>query len=74
MWVSSGTRGLGVGRRMLAALEEHARARGVRVVRLETNRNLGEAVALYRSSGYAEVPAFSDEPYADHWFEKHLAS
>jgi hypothetical protein len=27
---------------------------------------------LYRSAGYAEVPAFNDEPYAHHWFEKHL--
>jgi ribosomal protein S18 acetylase RimI-like enzyme len=59
---------------MLSALEEHARARGVRVVRLETNHSLSEAVALYRSSGYAEVAAFNDEPYADHWFEKRLAS
>jgi hypothetical protein len=28
---------------------------------------------LYRSSGYIEVPAFNDEPFADHWFEKRLA-
>ena len=27
---------------------------------------------MYRSSGYREVEAFSDEPYADHWFEKGL--
>jgi DNA-binding MarR family transcriptional regulator/GNAT superfamily N-acetyltransferase len=73
MWVSASTRGLGVGRRMLSALEEQARTHGVRVIRLETNRSLREAVALYRSSGYAEVPAFNDEPYADHWFEKRLA-
>lgn len=33
---------------------------------------LREAVALYRSAGYREVAAFNDEPYADHWFEKHL--
>jgi DNA-binding MarR family transcriptional regulator/GNAT superfamily N-acetyltransferase len=72
MWVAPAARGLGVGRRMLEELEQHARARGVGVVRLETNRNLHEAVGLYRASGYVEVPAFNDEPYADHWFEKQL--
>jgi hypothetical protein len=41
-------------------------------VRLETNRSLVEAVALYRASGYEEVPAFNDERYAHHWFAKRL--
>jgi DNA-binding MarR family transcriptional regulator/GNAT superfamily N-acetyltransferase len=72
MWVAPHTRALGVGRRLLAELEHHARARGVGVVRLETNRHLHEAIGLYRASGYVEVPAFNDEPYADHWFEKRL--
>jgi len=26
------------------------------------------------SAGYREVPAFNDEPYAHHWFEKPLTS
>jgi DNA-binding MarR family transcriptional regulator/GNAT superfamily N-acetyltransferase len=72
MWVAPSTRGLGVGRRLLDALEQQARDRGVRTVRLETNRALREAISLYRASGYAEVPAFNDEPYADHWFAKRL--
>ena len=38
----------------------------------ETNASLNEAIALYRSSGYTEVAAFNDEPYANHWFEKVL--
>ena len=41
-------------------------------MRLETNRALVEAIALYRSAGYTEVPAFNDETYAHHWFEKRL--
>jgi DNA-binding MarR family transcriptional regulator/GNAT superfamily N-acetyltransferase len=72
MWVAPQTRGLGVGRRVLAELEGHARAAGASAVRLETNRALVEAIALYESSGYVEVPAFNDELYGDHWFEKHL--
>ena len=43
------------------------------MVRLETNRALTEAIALYRRSGYVEVEAFNSEPYAHHWFEKILA-
>jgi ribosomal protein S18 acetylase RimI-like enzyme len=62
-----------VGRRLLTAVEEHAVASGVRTLRLETNRTLTEAIALYRSAGYREVPAFNDEPFADHWFEKQIA-
>lgn len=72
MWVSPDARGLGLGRRLLGELERAARERGVRVVRLETNGSLLEAIAMYRSSGYTEVAAFNDEPYADHWFEKRL--
>jgi DNA-binding MarR family transcriptional regulator/GNAT superfamily N-acetyltransferase len=72
MWVAETVRGLGVGRRILHDLEAHAAQRGVRVVRLETNRVLREAIALYRSAGYREVGRFNDEPYAHHWFSKTL--
>jgi DNA-binding MarR family transcriptional regulator/GNAT superfamily N-acetyltransferase len=72
MWVSPQVRSLGLGRRLLAELERHAREAGVTVLRLETNRALAEAIALYRRSGYQEVAAFNDEPYAHHWFEKRL--
>jgi len=72
MWVAPEARGLGLGRRLLTELEARAAARGVRTLRLETNRALTEAISLYRSAGYREVAAFNDEPYADHWFEKML--
>jgi DNA-binding MarR family transcriptional regulator/GNAT superfamily N-acetyltransferase len=73
MWVARAARGLGLGRRLIAELEAHARANGVRVLRLDTNRALVEAISLYRSCGFTEVAAFNDEPYAHHWFEKVLA-
>ncbi|WP_432883927.1 GNAT family N-acetyltransferase [Kribbella sp. CA-245084] len=72
MWVSPDARGLGLGRRLLAELERTAAAHDATAVRLETNHNLKEAIALYRSSGFKEVPAFNTEPYAHHWFEKPL--
>lgn len=73
MWVSPALRGAGVGRRLLLALEREAAGLGMGLLRLETNRSLQEAQALYRRHGYREVPAFNDEPYADHWFEKRLS-
>lgn len=72
MWVAPRVRGLGVGRRLLDELERHAKQAGVAILRLETNRALSEAIALYRRAGYEEVAAFNAEPYAHHWFEKHL--
>jgi len=72
MWVAPGVRGLGLGRRLLEALEDKAREAGMTVIHLETNRILIEAIELYRHAGYQEVEAFNDEPYAHHWFEKHL--
>jgi DNA-binding MarR family transcriptional regulator len=74
MWVAPGGRGLGVGRRLLAALEGEAGRRGATRIRLETNRTLGEAISLYRSAGYVEVAPFNDEHYAHHWFEKSLVA
>ena len=73
MWVAESARGLGLGRRMLDALEAEASALGFRTLQLETNRTLTEAIALYRGSGYREVEAFNDDPYAGHWFEKEIA-
>ncbi len=72
MWVAPAMRGSGLGRHLLEELERHASEAGARTVRLETNRSLKEAIALYRSAGYREVPRFNAEPYAHHWFEKRL--
>jgi DNA-binding MarR family transcriptional regulator/GNAT superfamily N-acetyltransferase len=72
MWIAPSARGLGLGRRLLGTLEACALAGAARVARLETSAVLVEALGLYRSTGWAEVPAFNDEPFADHWFEKSL--
>jgi GNAT superfamily N-acetyltransferase len=73
MWVHESARGLGVGRRLLSEAEAFAAGQGVRVLRLETNRHLVEAISLYRSAGYVEVEAFNEEAYAHHWFEKEIS-
>ena len=72
MWVARAVRGLGMGRRMLEALEAQARELGLTTLRLETNHTLQEAIGLYRSAGFREVAPFNADPYAHHWFEKSL--
>jgi DNA-binding MarR family transcriptional regulator len=72
MWVDPSARGLGLGRRLLSDVEALARANGSRAIRLDTNAALVEAISLYRSAGYEEIPPYNDEPNADRWFEKAL--
>jgi ribosomal protein S18 acetylase RimI-like enzyme len=72
VWTTPSARGMGVARRVLRTLEAAAREAGLKTLRLSTNRALTEAQALYRRQGYREIARFSDNPYADHWFEKRL--
>ena len=72
VWTAPSARGLGVARRIVRRLEAAARDMGLKGVRLDTNRALTEAQALYRAEGYREVARFGDNPYAHHWFAKEL--
>ncbi|MFF3347508.1 GNAT family N-acetyltransferase [Streptomyces sp. NPDC002779] len=58
MYVIDAMRGRGLARRILAALEEDARAAGRLRMVLETGTKQPEAVALYRSSGYEPCAKF----------------
>ena len=73
MYVSPSHRGIGLGRRILTELERIAAEHGCRAVRLDTSNYLGEAIGLYRSAGYTEVPAYNRNPKADLWFERSLS-
>jgi ribosomal protein S18 acetylase RimI-like enzyme len=73
VWIDPAARGLGLGRRLLSALEADAAAHGMDTVRLGTHGSLGEAIALYRSNGYHEISAYAvASPYNQLCFEKHL--
>src|SRR3954466_1624951 len=63
MWLAESARGLGLGRRLLEHLERLAREHGSTEAHIETSDVLPEAIALYRSAGYVEVPPFNDEPF-----------
>ncbi|MGN9759377.1 GNAT family N-acetyltransferase [Streptomyces sp. SD31] len=73
LWVHPDARRLGLARRLLDALEQEAGARHLTVVRLDTHAALTEARAMYRACGYTDIPAYGDNVYASHWFEKRLS-
>lgn len=62
MYVHENTRGLGVGVRILAYLEQQTAERGVRTVRLETGVISHAARRLYEKCGYYQVG-----PFGDYW-------
>jgi ribosomal protein S18 acetylase RimI-like enzyme len=72
IWVAADTRRRGLGASIVGYLERYAVRNGSRTVRLDTRSDLTEARSLYTGLGYREVPAFNDDPYAEHWFEKPL--
>lgn len=74
MYVADGFRRRGVARAVLRRLEAEARERGFTRAILETGINQPEAIALYRSAGWREIPAYGlyvDEPVSV-CFEKEL--
>jgi GNAT superfamily N-acetyltransferase len=74
MYVAPTSRGLGLGRRILEALEVEARRLGYVAVVLETGNLQQEALALYTSSGYRPIPCYGvyAEREMSRCFEKQL--
>ncbi|MFD8567618.1 GNAT family N-acetyltransferase [Streptomyces sp. NPDC057694] len=65
MYVTPEARGLGLARRILAALEDDARAAGRTRMVLETGTKQPEAIALYLSSGYEPCTKFGHYRFED---------
>jgi putative acetyltransferase len=58
MYVEPGQRGASVAQALLAALEEHARAVGVSVIRLRAGDPQPEALRFYTAAGFTPIPPF----------------
>lgn len=83
MYVVPAARGRGLARTVLAELERTAAAAGRRRLLLETGVRQPEAIGLYTSSGYAEIPRFGVHRCEDScrcyaklltWVDAYLAS
>jgi DNA-binding MarR family transcriptional regulator len=72
MWVSPAARGLGLSKRLMQEIEAQARNLGISTLQLDTNGKLTAARRLYESSGWREIDRYNDNPYAEHFYEKHL--
>jgi DNA-binding MarR family transcriptional regulator/ribosomal protein S18 acetylase RimI-like enzyme len=71
LWVHTSARGQGLSRRLMSAIEAEARSMGYLRLRLDTNSALTEAIALYRATGWTDIPPYTTPP-ADVWLEKPL--
>ncbi len=72
MYVVPEARGRGIGRVLLAALEDRARALGYTIARLDTGPEQRGAQRLYESAGYRAIPNFNANPIATFFGEKRL--
>ena len=63
----------GLGRRLMAFAEQHARERGLREVRLYTNEVMVENLAFYQRLGFVEVERRVDDGYHRVFMRKSLA-
>ena len=72
LWVAPAARGLGLAKRLMDRTEAIARELKMPALRLDTNKALPEAIAMYRKSGWIEIDRFNDDPYPDFFFEKRL--
>jgi ribosomal protein S18 acetylase RimI-like enzyme len=60
LYVRPASRGLGLGKRLVEAAIAHARQHDFTEIRLDTLATMASAQALYRSLGFAEIPAYGD--------------
>jgi putative acetyltransferase len=60
MYVAPSARGLGVGRRLLDALEAEARTLGATRLLLETGTRQQEAIRLYERAGFTPIAPFGE--------------
>jgi putative acetyltransferase len=65
VYVSPKARGLGLAKKIMARLEDEARAAGMKIARLETGIYQPEALGFYRALGYADRGPFGGYPSDD---------
>jgi GNAT superfamily N-acetyltransferase len=72
LFLAASARGRGIGRRLLAELESHARRLGYERVQLTTGDGQPEALRMFQTADYREIPPFTDGGFTRHWMQKSL--
>jgi GNAT superfamily N-acetyltransferase len=72
LFLDESARGRGIGHRLLAEFESHARRLGYKRVRLTTGDGQAEALGMFQTANYREIRPFTDGVFARHWMEKSL--
>ncbi len=72
MYLRDICRGRGIGRALVAELETYALKFGMTETWLDSNRALGNAIAMYRSLGYTDIERYNHHPYGDVWLGRTL--
>ena len=72
IYLADEARGHGLGRRILEQLEQHARDLGYERLRLNTGDRQPQALGLFQSAGYQQIPDYNGNTWATYWMEKRL--
>jgi GNAT superfamily N-acetyltransferase len=72
MYVVADARSRGIGRALLAALEQAARDIGHTRVRLDAGPEQKHSKVLFAATGYVEIARYNGNHIADYWAEKRL--
>ncbi len=72
IYLAPAARGHGLGRRLLAQLEQQARDNGYQRLRLDTGDRQPEALGLFVSAGYEQIADYNGNTWATYWMEKRL--
>ena len=62
LYVRAGTRGLGIGRALVQAVLDEARAIGYAQIVLDTLPSMAEAQRLYEQFGFCDIPPYRQNP------------